>query len=113
MARTGIAVLGNGLPPLPEVLTRHMAVPMAYWAARENAVVLFLRFHRRRRTWQPMAMEVSFIRQDGQWTTAGGHWHGTGFHDPFTDPGGRYGLGGEAIVYSGSSRGDSGTSLHG
>src|SRR5215468_5387897 len=65
-----------------------MAVPMAYWAARENAVVLFLRFHRHRRTWQPMAMEVSF-------------------------PGGRYGLGGEAIVYSGSSRGDSGISLHG
>jgi len=30
MARTDIAVLEHGLPPLPEVLTRHMAVPMAY-----------------------------------------------------------------------------------
>jgi TolA-binding protein len=113
MARTGIAVLENGLPPLPEVLTRHMAVPMAYWTARESAAVLFLRFDRHRRTWQPMALEATFTRQDGQWATAGGHWHGTDFHDPFTDPGGRYGLGGEAIVYSDSSSGEGGISLHG
>jgi TolA-binding protein len=51
MGRTGIAVLENGLPPLPEPLTHRMAVPMAYWAARETAVVLFLRFHRHGRTW--------------------------------------------------------------
>jgi tetratricopeptide (TPR) repeat protein len=103
MARTGIAVLENGLPPLPAVLTHHMAVPMAYWAARETAVVLFLRFHRHRRTWHPIALTVTFTRQDGEWTAEGTHWHGTGFHDPFTDPGGRYGLGGEPIVYSSTS----------
>jgi tetratricopeptide (TPR) repeat protein len=103
MARTGIAVLENGLPPLPEVLTRHMAVPIAYWAACGGAAVLFLRFHRHRRAWDPWAIVATFTRQDGQWKAAGTHWHGTDFHDPFTDPGGRYGLGGEAIALSGSS----------
>jgi tetratricopeptide (TPR) repeat protein len=103
MTRTGIAVLENGLPQLPEVLTRHMAVPMAYWAARETAVVLFLRFHRHRRTWQPIALKVTFTRLDGEWTADGTHWHGTDFHDPFTDPGGLHGLGGEPIVYSSTS----------
>lgn len=103
MARNGIAVLENGLPPLPTVLTRHMAVPMAYWAARETAAGLFLRFHRHRRAWDPWAIVATFTSQDGQWAAEGTHWHGTDFHDPFTDPGGRYGLGGEAIVYSSTS----------
>jgi len=65
--------------------------------------VLFLRFHRDRRTWHPMALTATFTRQDGQWTAEGTHWHGTGFHDPFTDPGGLYSLGGEPIVYSSTS----------
>jgi tetratricopeptide (TPR) repeat protein len=78
MARTGIAVLENGLPSLPEPLTRRMAIPMAYWAARETAVVLFLRFHRHRRTWHPAALMVTFTRQDGEWEP-GTHWHGTSF----------------------------------
>jgi hypothetical protein len=38
IARTGIAVLDHELPPLPEPLTRRMAVPMAYWTARDKAV---------------------------------------------------------------------------
>jgi tetratricopeptide (TPR) repeat protein len=112
MARTGIAVLENGLPPLPEELTHRMAVPMAYWTAREGAAVLFLRFGRDRRAWDPWAIMATFTRQDGQWITDT-HWHGTTFHDPLTDPCGLYGLGGEAIVYSGSSSGDGGTILHG
>jgi len=58
-------------------------------------------------------VEAVFTRQDGQWTAAGTHWHGTGFHDPFTDPGGLHGLGGEAIIYSSSGSGGGGTSLHG
>jgi tetratricopeptide (TPR) repeat protein len=108
LIRTGIAVLRDGLPPLPEVLTHRIAVPMAYWTARETAVVLFLRFRRHRRTWDPMALMATFTRRDGEWE-ADRHWHSTGFHDPFTDPGGLHGLGGEAIVHSGGS----GTIWHG
>ena len=113
VARTGIAVLENGLPPLPEELTPRMAVPMAYWTAREGAAVLFLRFHRHRRAWDPWAIVAAFTMRDGQWTVTDTHWHGTDFHDPFTDPSGLHGLGGEAIVYSGSSSGDGGTIPHG
>jgi TolA-binding protein len=101
MARTGIAVLANGLPPLPEPLTHRMAIPMAYWAARETAVVLFLNFHRHRRTWHPAALMATFTRQDGEWKPDT-HWHGTSFHDPLTDPGGLYGLDGRPIVASGA-----------
>lgn len=99
-ARTGIAVLEDGLPPLPQPLTHRMAVPVAYWAARETAVVLFLEFRRHRRTWHPMALMATFTRQDGEWTPST-HWHGTSFHDPFTDPGGRRGLAGRPIAFSG------------
>jgi len=101
MARTGIAVLENGLPSLPQPLTRRMAVPMAYWVAPETAVVLFLNFHRHRRSWHPAALMATFTRQDGEWKPDA-HWHGTSFHDPFTDPGGRYGLDGRPIVASGA-----------
>ncbi|HCU97210.1 MAG TPA: hypothetical protein DHU96_32665 [Actinobacteria bacterium] len=100
-ARTGIAVLENGLPSLPETLTHHMVIPMAYWTARQTAVVLFLRFHRLRRTWHPMALMATFTRHDGEWKPDA-HWHGTSFHDPFTDPGGLYGLAGRPITVSGS-----------
>jgi hypothetical protein len=101
MARTGIAVLQRGLPPLPQPLTHRMAIPMAYWAASEAAVVLFLTFHRHRRTWDPTALMATFTRQDGEWVPDT-HWHGTSFHDPFTDPGGLYGLGGRPIATSGA-----------
>jgi hypothetical protein len=100
MARTGIAVLENGLPSLPEPLTHRMAIPMAYWAARDTAVVLFLRFRRPRRTWHPAAVMATFTRQDGGWKPDT-HWHGTSFHDPFTDPGGLHGLAGRPIASSG------------
>ena len=73
---------------------------MAYWAARETAVVLFLNFHRPRRTWHPTALMATFTRQDREWKPDT-HWHGTSFHDPFSDPGGRYGLGGRPIASSG------------
>jgi hypothetical protein len=109
MASTGVAVLDTGLPPLPEVLTHRMAVPMAYWATRETAVVLFLNFRRHRRSWYPIAMQGTFTRQDGEWK-ADKHWFGSGFHDPFTDPGGARSLGGQHIVYSGSA---GGTIVHG
>jgi len=112
MAANGVAVLHHGLPALPAELNHHMAVPMAHWIAGDKAVVLFVRFHRHRRTWHPMATMATFTMQDGEWK-ADKHWHGTSFHDPITDPGGLRGLGGQTIVCSGSSAGDSGTILHG
>jgi hypothetical protein len=85
---------------------------MAYWAAREMAVVLFLNFGRHRRAWQPIATKVTFTWQNQEWK-ADAHWHSSRFHDPFADPGGLHGLRGETITYCGSSRGDGGTTLHG
>lgn len=35
MVRTGTHMLEHGLLPLPEVLTRDMSVPVAYWKARQ------------------------------------------------------------------------------
>jgi len=109
MAANGIAVLEHGLPGLPAERNHHMAVPMAHWIAGDKAVVLFLSFDRHRGSWDPMATMATFTEHDGQWK-ADKHWHGTGFHDPSADPGV---LGGQTIVYSGSSGGDSGTILHG
>ena len=43
---------------------------------------------------------ATFTRQDSEWQP-GTHWHGTGFHDPLTDPGGSYGLAGRPIAVSG------------
>ena len=51
-----------------------------------------------------MALMATFTRQDGDWKPHT-HWHGTSFHDPFTDPGGSYGLAGRPIAYSGGSSG--------
>ena len=68
VVRTGTHMLEHGLLPLPEVLTRDMSVPVAYWKARQCAVVLTLAF-----AWyghdqpEPMAMEVVYSRgEDGQ-----------------------------------------------
>jgi hypothetical protein len=83
MTQTGTTVLENGLPPLPGVLTHRMAVPMACWAARETAVVLFLNFRRHRHAWHPVAMKVTFTRQDGEWK-ADSHWCRDGLAD--SDP---------------------------
>jgi DnaJ-domain-containing protein 1 len=106
MRRTGIDVLDHGLPALPQTLTHQMAIPLAYWTASQNAVVLFLQFDRARNEWDPLAVMATFTRERGQWTAASGHWHGTGFHDPFTDPGDRLGLDGQPIVISGGSHSD-------
>jgi hypothetical protein len=137
MAASGVAVLERGLPPLPGKLDRHMAVPMAHWIAGDKAVVLTLCFSRNRRTWRPLALHTwnapaltatftpwhtwdatairaTFTRRNGAWEAADRRWHGTGFHDPFRDPGDLRGLGGRALVYSGSAGGvSSGTILHG
>jgi hypothetical protein len=103
---TGIDVLQHGLPALPPTLTHQMAIPLAYWTANQNAVVLFLQFHRIGNEWDPFAVMATFTREHGQWTAASGHWLGTGFHDPFADPGDVRGLDGQPIVISGGSHSD-------
>src|SRR5262249_12680982 len=100
MRRTGIDVLQHGLPALPQTFTHQMPLPLAYWPARQNAVVLFPTFPRARNEWDPSAFMATFTREHGPRTAAGSHWHGTGFHDPFADPGDLAGLDGRPIVIS-------------
>ena len=105
MARTAVTVLETALPPLPDGLNRHMAIPLAYWTAGDTAVVLFLHFVRHRRGWSSAAIPVTLARQDGQWKALAGHRAGTSFHDPFTDPGDLHGLAGRPIISGGGSHG--------
>ncbi|MHB1431711.1 MAG: tetratricopeptide repeat protein [Streptosporangiaceae bacterium] len=105
MARTAVAVLETGLPPLPDDLNHHMAIPLACWTAGDTGVVLFLHFVRHRRGWYPAAIPVTLTRRDGQWTAPAGYRAGTSFHDPFTDPGDLRGLDGRPIAVSGGSHG--------
>ncbi len=105
MARTAVSVLETGLPPLPDGLNHHMAIPLARWTAGDTGVVLFLHFVRHRRGWDPAAIPVTLTRQDGQWTVSAGYRAGTSFHDPFTDPGDLRGLDGRPIAVSGGSHG--------
>jgi hypothetical protein len=74
MRRIGIDVLDHGLPALPQTLTHQMAIPLAYWTAGQNAVVLFLQFDRAGNEWDPFAVMATFTREHGQWTAASGHW---------------------------------------
>jgi len=63
ITRTGLDVLDHGLPPLPEELSYHMAIPVAYWVARQCAVVLFLMFPRHgRRQRHPMILQATYSR---------------------------------------------------
>jgi tetratricopeptide (TPR) repeat protein len=106
MAQTGIAVLARGLPPLPDVLTYQMAIPVAHWTASQHAVVLFLRFHGRGPRKWPMAIMMTFSRDHGLWT-ADSQWVGTGFdHDAIANPGDLESLDGRAMVVSGEARAD-------
>src|SRR5262245_29257445 len=113
MGRTGIAVLEHGLPLLPEVLTRDLAIPITYWTASQNAIVLFLRFHCHDNEWEPVAIMARFNLDDGHWT-ANRHWPFTGFsHDPIADPGSPRDPGGRAIVVTGrTDRNDAGQKGH-
>jgi hypothetical protein len=107
MRSTGIDVLQHGLPALPQILTHRMAIPLACWTASQNAVVLFLTFDHHGREWHPSAVMATFTREHGQWAApASGHWFGTSFHDPFTDPADLHCLDGRPIVVSGESHSD-------
>jgi tetratricopeptide (TPR) repeat protein len=104
--RTGIDVLDHGLPPLPEVLTYDMAIPVAYWTAEHCAVVLILSFIRHGHDEPaPMAMEVIYsLGEDGRWVppryVTGGSFH----HDPIRSPESMRDLDGNPMVYGSSSQ---------
>jgi predicted negative regulator of RcsB-dependent stress response len=106
MARTGIDVLEHGLLPLPEVLRREMAIPVAYWIAAQCAVVLVLRFsgHGHDEA-TPIAMQVAYSRgEGGRWKPPAHVLGGSFSHDPVRDPGSTRDLDGRAMVCGGSSQ---------
>jgi hypothetical protein len=103
--QTGIEVLSRGLPALPDVLTRQMSVPVAFWKATNCAVVLFLRYSRHADdgTFHPAVTMGQFYRDNDRW---GAHkwWGATGWsHDPVADPGSLRDLDGQAIAGGGGS----------
>lgn len=103
-AQTGTEVLNHGLPPLPDVLTYQMAIPVAYWTATHRAVVLFLRFSRHGRDRDSVAVMVTFSREQGQWQAGRDPSVGTGWgHDPIANPGDLRELDGRAMTISGGS----------
>jgi len=68
--RRGIEVLEHGLPALPEPLSYHMAIPVAYWKAERCAVVLVLRYTRPWRS-APEPTQIMLVfafAPDGSWT---------------------------------------------
>lgn len=101
IARTGVEVLEHGLPPLPDVLSYRMAIPVAYWTARQCAVVLFLQFNRIGSKHYPVGMEVTYEKGAAGWT-AHPYSIGRGFsHDPIASPGDRRHLAGRRMTGSG------------
>jgi tetratricopeptide (TPR) repeat protein len=114
MLRTGIDVLEHGLLPLPAVLRHEMAIPVAYWKAERCAVVLVLRFSRYgHHQPQPMAMQVTYSRgEEGSWEPPRRVLGGSFSHDPIRSPGSMRDMGGNPMVYGGSSQTDQVTRGH-
>jgi len=104
-ALTGAAVLASGLPELPDVLTREMSIPVAFWAAGRCAAVLFLEWDRGSLGGppQPRVCLGTFSRDAAGWA-AHRHWFGHGWaHDPVTDPDGWRYPGEGAVIAGGGS----------
>jgi tetratricopeptide (TPR) repeat protein len=109
MMRTGIHVLEHGLLPLPEPLTREMAVPVAYWEAGQCAVVLVLMYSRHAHSEPvPVAARVVYTRgEDGNWKPPEFFSGSSFFHDPVRMPESTRELGeldGSPMVFGGSSQ---------
>lgn len=107
--QTGVEVLDQGLPALPEVLSYQMSVPVAFWKAASCAVVLFVKYSRVHFPgdddipFHPGVTIGTFYREADRWA-AHSWWGGTGWsHDPVADPGSLRDLGGQAITGSGGS----------
>ena len=112
MTRTGIEVLEHGLPALPAELSYLMAIPVAYWTAKQCAVVLFLRFRRHGRAHEPGHLQVTYQRAGGGWQP---HpmfvGHGP-VHDPIARPGDRREMDGSLMTEYGGSHVDEVTPGH-
>jgi hypothetical protein len=67
---TGIAVLSNGLPALPDQLSYLMAIPVASWTTEHSGAVLFLRFNPRGRTHDARLAVLAFARTDTGWASS-------------------------------------------
>jgi hypothetical protein len=84
---TGEYVLSRGLPNLPDILTRQMAIPVAHWTADGSAVVLFLDFSESSGPGDnPMAIVRTFARDGEKWIA---HRRFVGFgwsYDPIFRP---------------------------
>jgi tetratricopeptide (TPR) repeat protein len=100
MISTALHVLERGLPPLPAQLTPDMAIPLAYWTARQHALVLVLTFTR----WEGQqdstatACVLTFTRHGDTWTPPQ-HFHGHSWsHDPIARPHSLRDLGGRPMV---------------
>jgi hypothetical protein len=106
-SRIGLAALENGLPPLPAHLDYSMSVPVAFWIASVNAVVLFLQFsHLPDGRFRPVAKMMSYARNGSTWNAdrwvAGVGWS----HDPVAHPQDTRDLGGRAMVHCGGTYSD-------
>jgi hypothetical protein len=110
MVRAGIEVLSHGLPELPEQLSYLMAIPVAYWTAQHCAVVLFLKFEREGRKYDPRTATVIYARTDTGWTSYSDHQRGTVFlfmnaggfgYDPIATPSSRPHTRGSVMFASG------------
>ncbi len=109
MAQAGIAVLSRGLPPLPDLLTYQMVIPVSYWTASRCAVVLFLQFDERSDHIVPLGAMATYTRphQQGPWEAVPGPQVGIGVHhDPIARPGDLKELDGQAMATSGGSQDD-------
>jgi len=104
LVQASLDVLEHGLPPLPDILTYEMAIPVAYWKGGQCAVVLVLRFGYLTGEPTPVIMLVIYSRTaDGAWKMPT-HVAGTGFsHDPVADPGGQRDLDGRPMGCGGGS----------
>jgi hypothetical protein len=87
----GIDVIEKGLPPLPDVITHELMVPIpiSYWTAPDCAVVVFFYFSELPGSGvRPFVSKIPYYKEAGKWTVGThGEFTGSGFpFDPVTEP---------------------------
>jgi hypothetical protein len=104
--QAGIDVIENGLPPLPDVITHEMNLPISYWTGSRISVLVFSRFFEGPEFGgvKPAAMKVPYYLEAGKWTfETSGLFRAAGFpFDPVTEPEKAEDLDGSTIVYGSS-----------